>query len=71
MIDGQPVRMLHADDLAAPRPVDVEIWLSVFGPRGIELATEIADGIIGLPMEHALPIATLMPGTVLEPGEDA
>ncbi|HEX7426359.1 MAG TPA: LLM class flavin-dependent oxidoreductase [Mycobacterium sp.] len=69
MIDGQPVRMLHADDMAAPRPVDVEIWLSVFGPRGIELATEIADGIIGLPMEHALPIATLMPGTVLEPGE--
>ena len=70
VIDGQPVRMLHAEDLAAPRPVDVEIWLSVFGPRGIELATEIADGIIGLPMQHALPIATLMPGTVLQPGED-
>ena len=70
VVDGQPVRMLHAEDLAAPRPVDVEIWLSVFGPRGIELATEIADGIIGLPMQHTLPIATLMPGTVLQPGED-
>ncbi len=70
MIDGRPVRMLHAEDLAAPRPVDVEIWLSVFGPRGIELAAEIADGIIGLPMEHALPVAMLMPATVLEPGED-
>ena len=71
MVDGRPVRMLHAEDLAAPRPVDVEIWLSVFGPRGIELAAEIADGIIiGLPMEHTLPVAMLLPGTVLQPGED-
>ncbi len=69
-IDGQPARMLHGEGLAVPRPIDVEIWLSVFGPRGIELATETADGIIGLPMEHELPIATLMPATVLEPGED-
>jgi 5,10-methylenetetrahydromethanopterin reductase len=70
-IDGQPARMLHVNDLAAPRPIDVEIWLSVFGPRGIALATEIADGIIARrPMDHVLPIAMLMPATVLEPGED-
>jgi 5,10-methylenetetrahydromethanopterin reductase len=70
-IDGQPARMLHAEGLAAPRPIDVEIWLSVFGPKGIALATEIADGIIvGRPMDHALPVAMLMPATVLEPGED-
>lgn len=69
-IDGQPVRMLHADGLTTPRPVNVEIWLSAFGPKGIELATEIADGIIGVPMNHPLPVATLMPATVLEPGEE-
>ncbi|RDH76611.1 LLM class flavin-dependent oxidoreductase [Mycolicibacterium moriokaense] len=70
-IDGGPARMLHADDLAAPRPLHVDIWLSVFGPRGIALATEIADGIIaGQPMDHVLPVAMLMPATVLEPGED-
>lgn len=69
-IEGQPARMLHADGLAAPRPIDVEIWLGAFGPRGIELATAIADGILGLPGDHALPVATLMPATVLEPGED-
>ncbi len=69
-IDGQPARMLPADGLAAPRPINVEIWLGAFGPRGIELATEIADGILGLPGNHALPVATLMPATVLEPGED-
>ena len=34
-VEGQSARMLHADGLAAPRPIDVEIWLSVFGPRGI------------------------------------
>jgi 5,10-methylenetetrahydromethanopterin reductase len=70
MIDGQPTQMLHADGLAAPRPINVEMWLSVFGRRGIELAGEIADGIIGLPMDHTLPVATLMPATVLEPGEE-
>jgi 5,10-methylenetetrahydromethanopterin reductase len=69
-IDGQPARMLHAEGLAAQRPIDVELWLSVFGPRGIELAGEIADGIVGLPMQHALPIATLIAGTVLDRGED-
>ena len=70
-IDGQPARMLHADSLTAPRPVDVELWLSVFGPRGLELAARIADGIIGLPTPNALPVATLMAGTVLDAGEDA
>ncbi len=70
MIDGQPARMLHADGLTAPRPVDVELWLSVFGPRGLELAARIADGIIGLPTPNALPVATLMAGTVLDAGED-
>ena len=70
-IDGQPARMLHADGLTAPRPVDVELWLSVYGPRGIDLAARIGDGIIGPPMPYALPVATLMAGTVLEPGEDA
>ncbi|HEX3545958.1 MAG TPA: LLM class flavin-dependent oxidoreductase [Mycobacterium sp.] len=71
-IDGKPARMLHTDGLAAPRPVDVKMWLSVFGPRGIALAERIADGIIGLlPTASALPVATLMAGTVLDRGEDA
>lgn len=70
-VDGRPVRMLHVDDLVTPRPVDVEIWLSVFGPRGIALAHEIADGIVGgLPVDNTLPSAMLLPATVLEPGED-
>jgi 5,10-methylenetetrahydromethanopterin reductase len=68
-IDGKPVRMLHAPGLAAPRPLGVELWLSVFGPRGTALAGELADGLIGLP-HPTLPTATIISGTVLDPGEE-
>ncbi|ADP81459.1 LLM class flavin-dependent oxidoreductase [Pseudofrankia inefficax] len=70
VVDGKPVRMLHADGLAARRPIEVPLWLSVFGPRGTALATDLADGVIGPP--HAtLPTATILSGTVLDPGENA
>ncbi|MFG1930744.1 hypothetical protein ACGFK1_08800 [Mycobacterium sp. NPDC048908] len=67
--DGAAVRMMHAPGLAADRPIDVQIWLSVFGPKGAALAADIADGIIGLP-HPTLPTASLVSGTVLEDGED-
>lgn len=69
ILDGKPARMLHGVGLAAPRPIEVPLWLSTFGPRGAELAGEIADGIIG-PPHPTLPAAMIMSGTVLEPGED-
>jgi 5,10-methylenetetrahydromethanopterin reductase len=69
IVDAKPTRMLHADGLAAPRPIEVPLWLSVFGPRGNALAGEVADGIIG-PPHSTLPTATLVSGTVLDPGED-
>jgi len=61
--------MLHAEDLAFSRPVSVEIWLSAFGPRAVELAARVADGIVGLPAGHPLPSATMLAGTVLDDGE--
>lgn len=68
--DGQPVRMLHWAGMAAPRPIDVPLWVSVLGPQGNRRAVEVADGTIGPP--HAtLPSATLVSGTVLAPDEDA
>ncbi|UGQ12232.1 LLM class flavin-dependent oxidoreductase [Yinghuangia sp. ASG 101] len=67
--DGRAVRMLHAPGLTAPRPVDVPLWLSVFGPRGAELAGRVADGIIG-PPHPELPSAMLVSGTVLDAGEE-
>ena len=69
LVDGAPTRMLHAPGLAEARPVAVPLWLSVFGPRGRELAAELADGIIG-PPHPTLPTAMIVSGTVLEPGED-
>ncbi|XUL86030.1 LLM class flavin-dependent oxidoreductase [Streptomyces galilaeus] len=69
LVGGKPVRMLHADGLTQPRPMDVPLWLSAFGPRGATLAAGIADGIIG-PVHPDLPTATMVSGTVLDPGED-
>jgi 5,10-methylenetetrahydromethanopterin reductase len=68
-IDGQAAQMLHAEGLASERPVSVELWLSAFGPRAVELATQVADGIIGLPRSHPLPTATMLAGTVLNADE--
>ncbi|MFJ9358721.1 LLM class flavin-dependent oxidoreductase [Streptomyces mirabilis] len=67
--DGKPVRMLHASGLTAPRPIQVPLWISVFGPRGTALAEKVADGVIG-PPHPVLPTATIISGTVLDPGED-
>ena len=44
-------------------------WLSVMGPRGNARAPEVADGTIG-PPHPTLPTATMLSGTVLDPGED-
>jgi 5,10-methylenetetrahydromethanopterin reductase len=69
ILDGKPARMLHAEGIAQPRPIEVPLWLSVLGPRGAALASDLADGVIGPP--HAtLPTATIASGTVLDPGED-
>jgi 5,10-methylenetetrahydromethanopterin reductase len=70
VVDGKAARMLHAPGLAAARPLDVPVWLSVFGPRGHARAAEVADGVIG-PPHPTLPAATLVSGTVLDAGEDA
>lgn len=68
-VEGNAVRMLHWRGLTADRPIDIPLWLSVMGPRGNERAPEVADGIIG-PPHPTLPTATLLSGTVLDPGEE-
>jgi 5,10-methylenetetrahydromethanopterin reductase len=69
VLDGNLAQMLHWPGMAAPRPVNVPLWLSVLGPRGNAGAAEVADGIIG-PPHPTLPTATMVSGTVLNPGED-
>ncbi|HEY5888832.1 MAG TPA: LLM class flavin-dependent oxidoreductase [Acidimicrobiales bacterium] len=68
-VDGATVRMVHAHGLTEPRPIEVPLWLSVFGPRGTALAGDVADGIIG-PPHPTLPTAMIVSGTVLDADED-
>jgi 5,10-methylenetetrahydromethanopterin reductase len=70
-IDGKACQMIHHEALAKPRPIEVPILLSAFGPKGLAVAREIADGWMGMapPPERFEPAVQMMSGTVLEPGE--
>ncbi len=70
-IDGKPCQMIHHPQLAKPRPIDVPILLSAFGPKGMAITREIADGWIGIapPAERFEQAVQMVNGTVLEPGE--
>jgi 5,10-methylenetetrahydromethanopterin reductase len=69
------VRMLHPQGFAAPRPVNVAIVLGISGPRGLAVAAEVADGIIGSSANqpdasrHFDMVCQMTNGTVLDAGE--
>jgi 5,10-methylenetetrahydromethanopterin reductase len=70
-IEGEQCQMIHRPELAAPRPIDVPILLSAFGPKGRAIAREIADGWMGFgppadPWDWAVQMVN---GTVLASGE--
>jgi 5,10-methylenetetrahydromethanopterin reductase len=70
-IEGRPCQMMHRPELARARPIEVPILLSAFGPKGVAITREIADGWMGVfpppePFEHAV---QMVYGTVLAPGE--
>ncbi len=72
-IDGKSCQMIHHREMAKPRPIDVRILLSAFGPKGMAITREIADGWMGIappsePFEWAVQMVN---GTVLEPGESS
>ena len=68
LVDGTPARMLHAERPGAAPPIEVPLWLSTFGPR-VPTGGRAGHGIIG-PAHPTLPSATIVSGTVLDPGED-
>lgn len=71
-INGERCQMIHHRDLAVPRPIDVPILLSAFGPKGQAVADELADGLM-----HVAPptapgwdwYAQMVHGTVLDADE--
>jgi 5,10-methylenetetrahydromethanopterin reductase len=70
-IDGERCQMIHRPELAEPRPIRVPILLSAFGPKGLAITREIADGWMGgapAPERFARAVH-MVNGTVLAPGE--
>jgi 5,10-methylenetetrahydromethanopterin reductase len=46
LIDGAVTRMLHPPGFAPPRPIRVPFLVAANGPKGIEVARELGDGLI-------------------------
>lgn len=70
-IDGKPCQMIHRPELAVPRPIDVPILISAFGPKGLAITRELGDGWMGFapPTERFDWAVQMVTGTVLDPGE--
>ena len=71
--DGARIQMIHPDGFGAPRPLEVPILLSAMGPRGLQVAHRIGDGIMSVSAPQAgFEWSTVVVyGTVLDDGEDA
>jgi 5,10-methylenetetrahydromethanopterin reductase len=69
--DGAMLRMIHPDGYGAARPVDVPILIGAEGPKGMEVARQLGDGVFSVTGPKAgFPwCAVLQFGTVLEEGE--
>jgi 5,10-methylenetetrahydromethanopterin reductase len=83
LLDGQTVeweggalRMLHPAASSPPAPIRIPIYISAVGPRGIEVARRVADGLFvgaGVPdgASDFSAVAFLGFGTVLDENETA
>lgn len=72
--DGAPIKMLHGDGFAAPRPIDVPILIGANGPIGTKVAKAVGDGIFAAAVPNPEADgwqALLVYGTVLDDGETA
>ncbi len=71
-VDGALVQMLHAPEFAPPFPIDVPIVVAANGPKGMEVAHELGDGVMTIGGGSDFDwTAVLAFGTVLEEGESA
>jgi 5,10-methylenetetrahydromethanopterin reductase len=72
--EGGRMRMLHPVGYAPPRPIEVPVLISALGPKGLAVATELADGLFTVNGEtqyakHFARAALAVHGTVLGEGE--
>lgn len=70
--EGTKLRMMHPDETAPPRPIEVPILIGANGPKGLAVARELGDGVmsVGAPQPGFAHSAMLQTGTVLRDGED-
>jgi 5,10-methylenetetrahydromethanopterin reductase len=70
-VDGAPVKMLHPQGIAPPRPITTPLIVAAAGPKGTGIAREIGDGIMCVvaPQPGFDSCALLTFGTVLDDGE--
>lgn len=71
---GSRIQMLHGSEWAPARPVDVPILIGADGPKGVDVAREVGDGIFGSGVPgpddtHLAWRAQMAFGTVLRNGE--
>jgi 5,10-methylenetetrahydromethanopterin reductase len=71
-VDGALIRLMPPAGYL-PMPVDVPILVAANGPKGLEVARELGDGVmtIGPTFPEFDVCSVLTFGTVLDPGEDA
>ena len=73
-IDGGKCQMIHSPGFALTRPINVPLLVAASGPKGLEVAKAVADGIfidrITEPQTGFERVLLLTLGTVLDPGED-
>jgi 5,10-methylenetetrahydromethanopterin reductase len=70
-VEGARLRMLHAEGFAPPRPIETPLLVAANGPRGLEVARSLGDGVLALgpPPPGFAWCALARSGTLLEPGE--
>jgi len=69
--DGKPIQMLHTPGFAPPRPLEVPFIIAAGGSKGIAVAHEVGDGVVGaMPISGFAWSITFTAGMVLEDGED-
>lgn len=70
-IDGALLRLLHPEGFAPARPIKTPILVAANGPRGLQVAKSLGDGVLAMadPPAGFTWCAVARSGTVLEPGE--
>ena len=76
VIDGGVCRMLHPPGFAAERPIRTPILVAANGPKGIEIARRLGDGLIFGDQPAKVPtgfnrLEVLVGGILLDEGETA